>query len=409
MSQTFALTDLLNSDAPAAAARFKGLPRYNFVGGHNDPDQIPTEAFAEAAAHALASEGKSLALYNLGQSPLGHAGLRAFVARKSAETRGIKATADDVLITIGSSQGLDLVNQLFVKPGDTVILEALSFHGEISRLRALGANVVAAPVDEAGLRIDALADILRDLKAQGIRPRFIYTIPTIQNPTGSVLPLDRRHALIDLARSYGVAIFEDECYAELTWNKEFPPALYALGPDVVIHIGSFSKTLAPALRLGYVIGPWELLGRLQALRKDASGALEQLIVAAYAEKNYASHVATLKAALKAKLETLVEALEREFGTAVEFQRPDGGIFLWVKLPDQVDVRSLVAPAAKAGIVFNPGPEWAVDPESAKSWLRLCFALPSHGEIEEGIAAFARVVAEETGLKLHSDNRAAVVA
>lgn len=405
MTSNFAHAETFARNAPVPGKPWSGLPRYNFVGGHNDPDGIPASELADAAARALRQEAASLAIYGLGQGPLGHAGLRRFIARKSQAHRGIAATVEEVLITSGSSQGIDLVNQLLVEPGDTVIVEEFSFHGAIERAKRGGANLIAAPLDEHGLRIDALAAILGDLKARGVRPKYIYTIPTIQNPTGSVLPLDRRQALLGLAREYGVPVFEDECYADLTWSLEAPPALYALDPSQVIHIGSFSKSLAPALRLGYVIGPWDVLGRLVALRTVTPGALEQIVTAAYFGQAFDSHVAALSARLAAKLDTLVEAVEREFGTAAEFHRPEGGIFLWLKLPEGVDVRELVAPAAKAGVAFNPGPEWAVDAESARSWLRLCFALPSHENIREGVAALARVSTEQFGIPVRRDNRA----
>ena len=363
----------------------------------NDPEQIPTAALAEAAAAVLGREGASLALYGLGQGPLGHAGLRAFVASKAATHRSIVATEDDVLITSGSSQGIDLVNRLLLEPGDTVIIEQFSFAGAITRLRKLGVTIVGAPLDAHGLRIDALAQILGDLKARGVRPKYIYTIPTIQNPTGSVLPLDRRHALLSLAREHGIPVFEDECYADLVWSGTAPPALYAINSAQVIHIGSFSKSLAPALRLGYVIASWDVLGRMVALRGDQTGALEQMVVAKYFAHAFDAHVSALTASLSGKLDTMVEALDREFGTAIEFRRPPGGIFLWLRLLDGADVRRLVAPGAAAGIAFNPGPDWAADPDEGASWLRLCFALPTRKDISDGVAALARVFATEADI------------
>ena len=391
------------ANVPAPVARWRGFPRYNFVGGHNDADLIPLDGLAEAAAAVLRREGAALATYGIGHGPLGYAGLRDFIARKSAAHRGIAATAEDVLITIGSMQGIDLVNALLVEPGDTVIVEEFTFAGALSHLRKLGANIVGAPLDAQGLNIDALNALLGDLKARGIRPKYIYTIPTIQNPTGSVLPLDRRHALLALARQYGVVVFEDECYADLVWSGSAPPALYALDPGRVVHIASFSKSLAPALRLGFVIAPWDVLGRMVAVRDAGPGALEQMVVAEYFASHFDEHARRLTAGLSAKLDILVEALEREFGTAVEFRRPEGGIFLWLRLPEGVDVRRLVQPAAAAGVAFNPGPEWAAEPDAAAPWMRLCFALPLPADIRDGVAALARVCAEQTGIPARRAN------
>ncbi|WP_027135648.1 aminotransferase-like domain-containing protein [Geminicoccus roseus] len=399
----FAFADLFAAGLPAAAAPWSGFPRFNFVGGHNDPGLVPAEALAEAAASALRADADKLAIYNLGQGPLGYLGLREFVAGKLAR-RGIAATADSVLITSGSLHGLDYVNTLLVEPGDTVLMEEFTYAGAIAKVRARGAEVAAIPLDGDGLRIDALEAKLGDLRSRGIRPKYIYTIPTIQNPTGSVLPLERRHALIELSRRFGVPIFEDECYADLTWAMEAPPALFGLAPGQVLHIGSFSKSLAPALRVAYLTAAEPALGTIVAGKSDGgTGAVDQMTVAAYFGRHFDSHVERLSSGLRDKLDTMVEAVEREFGTAVEIWRPKGGIFLWLKLPDEVDVRRLVQPAASRGVAFNPGPEWAVDAEAGRSHLRLCFALPGYDEIRQGVAELAAACFETTGIPARGAN------
>jgi len=238
-----------------------------------------------------------------------------------------------------------------------------------------------------------------------VTPKFIYTIPTIQNPTASILPLNRRLALLKLAREYNVAIFEDECYADLLWEGvEAPPALYALDPGCVIYLGSFSKSLAPALRLGYIVADWEIMRRLLPLKGDSgTGALDQMVVAEYFSKNFDKHMTHLNGVLHDKLKCMVEAVEREFGASAECWAPKGGIFLWIKLPEGVDVRKLLKPAAEAGIIFNEGPAWAVSPDNSSSHLRLCFAMPSKQVIRDGVAAFAQVCYEQTGIPPRSAN------
>src|SRR5579862_549718 len=373
----FALSHLFATDLPAPAPRWTGFPKYNFIGGHNDPERVPAAELAAAAAAALRRDGADLALFNP-HGPQGFRPIREFVVAK-VKVRGIACSPEDVLITSGSGQGLDLVNRVMLNRGDWVILEEFTYGGALTKLQRLGVNVVGAPLDDDGLVIEALDRIVSDLKAKGTPPKFIYTIPTVQNPTGSILPVERRQALLALARKHGVAIFEDECYADLTWNPEAPAAIYAMDPSRVIHVGSFSKTLSPALRLGYVIADWTVMSRLVGLKREldsGTGALEQM----------------------------VEALEREFGTAVEkMWRPKGGIFLWIKLPDRIDVTKLVAPAAAQGLVFNPGPEWSCNAATSKSHMRLCFALPSKEAIREGIATLARVCYEETGIPEQSAN------
>src|SRR5262249_39586989 len=157
---------------------------------------------------------------------------------------------DDVMITSGSGQGIELISRLLLKPGDTLLMEELTYGGAIRRHKQLGAEGVGVPVDDDGMRPDALVAVLKDLAAKGVKPKYIYTIPTIQNPTGSIMPLERRQQILAIAREHGIPIFEDECYADLIWAGGAPPAFYALDPAQVIHIGSFSKSLAPALRLG---------------------------------------------------------------------------------------------------------------------------------------------------------------
>jgi 2-aminoadipate transaminase len=407
MSSTAAIdfSRLYSDGLPDPALKWTPFPKYYFVGGNNDPEQIPIEDLIDATAAVLRREGAKLAIYNLGLGPQGYPGLRQFVADKSRRHRGIDVTIDDVTIVTGSGQGIDMISKLLINPGDTVLVEEFCYQGAINRFRKMGANVVGMKLDANGIVIDALTDQLAGLKAQGTAPKFIYTIPTIQNPTASILPLDRRHALLKLAHQFNVPIFEDECYADLLWQGiEAPPALYALDPDAVIHLGSFSKSLAPALRLGYIIAPWEIMRRLLPLKGDSgTGALDQMIVAEYFSQHFDTHVTHLNSVLKDKLDTMVEAVEREFGSAAECWIPKGGIFLWIKLPDAVDVRTLIQPAADAGIVFNPGPDWATGADISKSHLRLCFAMPDRQTIRDGVAAFAKVCYEQTGIPKHSGN------
>ena len=401
---TFGYKDLFTSNLPAAGPRFGGFPPFYFIGGNNDPTQIPSEKLAASAADVIRRDGHLLAIYNMGLGPQGYPPLRAFVADKLSRHRGIKATADDVLITSGSGQGIDLVSALLVNPGDTVLIEEFCYQGAINRFRKLGAKVLPVRLDDEGIRVDSLAETLASLKAEGVTPKFLYTIPTIQNPTGSILPLDRRIAILALAKEYGMPIFEDECYADLLWAGGAPAAFYGIAPEQVIHIGSFSKSLAPALRVGYAVADWSVLSRMIAGKSDGgTGALDQMVIAEYFSKHFDDHIASLSKVLEDKLDHMVEAVEREFGTSAQIFRPQGGIFLWLKLPDAVDVTTLVKPAADAGLVFNAGPDWACNGSEAKPFLRHCFAMPDKATIDAGVKTLARVCHEQTGIPAFGDN------
>ncbi|WP_213736160.1 PLP-dependent aminotransferase family protein [Bradyrhizobium sp. dw_411] len=401
----FDFAPLLPAGLPAAAAKWTGLAKYSFVGGNNDPDQVPLEGLIDAVNAVLKREGRTLATYGLASGPQGYLPLRQFLTAKLKADAGIACTADEILIVSGSLQALDLVNATLLARGDTVIIERDSYQGSINRLTRLGVNIVGIPLDHEGMRMDALAEALADLKSRGITPKYIYTIPTVQNPTGTIMPVARRTELLRLAEQYGVPIFEDDCYADLIWDGQRPPAIHAMSKTGnVIHIGSFSKSIAPALRVGYIVAGWGVMSRMLSLKTDAgSGALEQMVLAEYCAPHFSTHVPKLTRGLRAKLETLMEALNEQFGTSAEFEDPKGGIFLWVKLPDQVDTLKLYQAALAAGVSINPGPEWSVDKAYAGSRLRLCFASPTHEEIREGIALLAEVCHREFGVPERSAN------
>ena len=395
----FDYADLLRSDLPPAATPWSGFPRYNFVGGHNDADSVPVDDLVAAAARVIAREGRTLATYGLSSGALGYRPLREFIATKLARDAGIDCSPDEVLITSGSLQGLDLVNQVLLAPGDTVIMEHMTYGGAITRVKRLGVNVVGVAVDHDGIVIDALESILDDLSGRGIRPKYVYTIPTVQNPTATVMSRERRAALLALTTARGVPIFEDECYSDLVWNGVRPQALRGMaGDDRVIHIGSFSKSIAPALRLGYLVASWPLMSRILSIKNDGgSGALEQMIIAEYCPQHFDAHLALLRSRLHAKLGALMVALREQFGASAEFEAPVGGIFLWVKLPEAVDTSRLAQAALQAGIAINPGAEWMTDATEGRRRFRVCFAHPPESVIREGVAALADVCRREFGV------------
>jgi 2-aminoadipate transaminase len=404
-SASFDFVPLLPAGLPPPVARWTGRVKYDFTGGNNDPDSLPLDGLIAATDAVLRREGRTLSTYGLNSGPQGYRALREFLVAKLKGDAGIACSTDDILITSGSLQAIDLVNATLLERGDTVVIEQDCYQGSINRLIRLGVTPVGIPLDRNGMRVDALATALDDLKRKGIRPKYIYTIPTVQNPTGTVLPVERRQEMLRMSTVHGVPIFEDDCYCDLIWSGERPPALYAMSErGGIIHIGSFSKSIAPALRVGYIVAPWDVMSRMLALKTDAgSGALEQMVLAEYCTAHFYKHVPALRRSLRAKLETLMEALNEHFGTAAEFDDPKGGIFLWVKLPDGVDMVKLYQPALAAGVAINPGPEWSVNKSHSRSRMRLCFASPSHEEIHQGVAALAEVCRREFGVPAPSAN------
>ena len=405
MAATIDYDALLAPDLPPPAPRWKGFAPYNFIGGNVDAASMPVEDMITAAAAALRREGATLATYGMDSGPLGYRPLREFVASKLRKRSGLAVSPDNVLITSGSNQGLDLVNEIFLRPGDTVLVEQFSYGSALARLRKLGATPVGIPLDHEGMRMDLLADKLAALASEGVRPKFIYVIPTIQNPGGSIMPEARRAELLRLSAQYGVPVFEDECYADLLWTGERPPAIAAMDEgNRVIHCGSFSKTIAPALRVGYIVAEPALIARMVACKTDGgTGALEQIMLAEYCRTRFDTHVDRVSALLKQKLDAMTGALEEHFGTAAEFVPPEGGIFLWISFPETVDAMKLAAASAAGGIAINPGPEWSAEAAPARSRIRLCFGNPTVEEIRDGVKKLAEICHREFGIPLRSGN------
>ena len=383
---------LFNKNLPSPSGKWQGHPKYNFIGGHSDPDLVPMNEFIESAANVFKGDPRNIAMYNFEGGPQGILSLRNFLVSKLSAERGIDITSEEILITSGSGQAIELINEILLDEGDTVIVESFTFSGALSYLRRRGVNFVGVDLDENGIRMDQLENILADLKVKGIRPKYIYTIPTLQNPTGTVMTVERRHRLLDLSEEYGVPIFEDECYADLIFEGEYEKAIKGLDDsNRVLHIGSFSKSLGPGLRLGYVVASWDVMSRLISRKTDAgTGVMDQMIVGDYFSKHYDEHIQDMRGALKRKCNVLSAALREHFGPLVDFEEPRGGMYLWVKLPPGIDSRDLVQTALEEGIAYNPGPDWSANPDAAANYIRLCFALPSEQEIWEGIEKLAKV-------------------
>jgi len=401
----FDFTSVISSRAAATANRWNGYPPYHFVGGNIDEQTIPVDELADAVDRVIRSEGHSMGKYGLENGPLGYLPLRQFIVENLKSRASMDVSAEDVLVTTGSLQALDLVNELLLESGDAVVLEAANYGGTLTRLERLNVEAIGVELDDGGMRMDHLRQVMADLDRQGRKAKFIYTIPTIQNPTATILSRDRRLEMLDIARQFDVPIFEDDCYADLIWSGERPEAIQALDTDNrVLYCGSFSKTVAPALRVGYLVAPWAVMQHVLPLKTDAgSGALEQMVLAEYLPQKFNDHVDGLVRMLKLKADAMVEALNENFGATAEFSQPVGGIYIWVTLPEHVDTRDLAVAAAAEGIAINPGPEWTVYGEQNRHRMRLCFGHPSIEVIREGVAKLADVCHQQYGVPLRSGN------
>ena len=394
----FDVNNFLHSDALGAAIEWNGYPRFNFIGGHNDSENIPVVSLRESIDNVILKEGKTLAKYGLESGPQGYIPLRSFISSQLKNSASINCSEKEILVVSGSLQALDLVNTTFLKRGDTVIIEEENYGGTISRLKRLGVNMVGIPLEKDGMDLVFLQKVLDRLEGENKKPRYIYTIPTIQNPTGTIMSVEKRKGLIDLSKKYMIPIFEDDCYADLIYEKKRPPAIKSFDDEgYVIYCGSFSKSIAPALRVGYLVADWNVLSRILPYKTDAgSGSLEQMALAEFCKNNFSSHVNKLRSELKKKSDAICDALDKYFGSTADYQKPDGGIFIWVEVPEEVDTSRLYEIAIKQGVAINPGQEWSINP-NGKRKMRLCYGNPTIDEIDEGIKLLAEICQKEFGI------------
>ena len=330
--------------------------------------------------------------------PQGYLPLRTFLSNQLKNSASINCAEREILIVSGSLQALDLVNTTFLRKGDTVIIEEENYGGTISRLKKLGVNMIGIPLEKDGMDINYLEKELKKLESENKKPRYIYTIPTIQNPTGTVMSVEKRRALIEISKKFGIPIFEDDCYADLLYEKQRPRAIKSFDDEgYVIYCGSFSKSIAPALRVGYLVANWNILSRILPYKTDAgSGSLEQMALAEFCKNEFNDHVTKLRVELKKKSDFICNALDKYFGSTVNYQKPDGGIFIWVDMPENVDTSKLYDVAIKQGVAINPGHEWSVNP-SGKHKMRLCYGNPTIQEIDQGVKLLAEICQKEFGV------------
>ena len=362
----------------------------DFSSGRPDPESFPVTELAEAASRRLTAEGSDLVQY---PDPQGYAPLRRLAAERFLEREGVGLDPDSFLLGTGSTQPLALLSEALASPGDAIITEEYSYTGALSLFRRYGLETVGVATDEEGLQLDALEETLDRLDSCGRPARFIYAIPTYQNPTGAILSLDRRRDLLELVNRRGVPLVEDNCYADLHFEAERPPSsIRALpGGDNVIYVASWSKILGPGARLGYVSAGPELLERLMSLKSDAGTSnLAAMIVTEFMQQHRREHTAKLCGVLKRKRDILLAALEEQLGDLCSWTRPQGGMFVWVKLPDEIDNGALARAAEQEGVLYHPGRNFDSGDRDIP-YLRLAFGFPSDEALRRGTEHLARAI------------------
>jgi len=365
----------------------------SFSGGMPEVSRVPAMAVAQAAHDAVIHEGACALQYG---SSEGRRELRDVIVELMAEI-GVRLGVDDLIVTAGAQQALDLLAKTFLDPGDVVITEGPTYVGALQAFSAYQPNVVCIPMDEQGMRVDLLEEELERLGPRGAK--FIYTIPNFQNPAGVTLVPERRRRLLELARLYDVPVIEDDPYGRLRFEGGHIKPLRALD-DEVIYLGTFSKIFAPGLRLGWVSAPRPILAKLLLVKQAADlcgSAFAQVTAERYfAGTRWRRVLQELTRTYAQRRSAMLEALEEHFPREARWTTPEGGFFVWLELPPFVDTSTLLAEAVERGVTFTPGDAFYPDGRG-RNCMRLAFCYAEPAAIAEGIRRLAEVVEDRLEL------------
>ena len=368
-------------DGIASVLALLGRPDViSFAGGFPDPETFPRERIAALLQEFVAAGEQSAFQY---APTRGLAGPLDAFAQRLETLQGRRPGEDELMITSGAIEALELIGKSFLDPGDLVVVEGPTYLGAIQAFRSFEANLVAVPLDEHGLDVEELGRQL----AGGLRPKLLYTIPDHQNPAGVSLAEERRAPLVELARQYGFLIVEDVAYRELGFTDDALPSLWSLGPDAVVQTGTTSKTFCPGVRLGWAVGPAEITAKLvdaKQLTDQCAGALGQRLFEESARRGWIDEQLTRSRALyRRKGERMLAALARSLPERARWTTPQGGFFSWLTLPD-VDAADLARRAVEQGVAVIPGTLFFPDGRGSDT-MRLSFSLVDEEKIDEGIA------------------------
>lgn len=359
----------------------------SFAGGLPAPELFPVEAIAEAHAEVLRDAGGRALQYSTTE---GFGPLRTWIAEHLA-TRGVPARPDEILITNGSQQGIDLVSRVFLDPGDVVMVDNPTYLAAIQAFAAYQVRLVTMPSDDHGVVVDEVGDLIA-----AHRPKLIYVVSSFQNPRGTTLPQDRRAALAELAARHGVAIIEDDPYGELSFAGPAPRPIAAAGEGNVLYLGTFSKTLAPGLRIGWLWGDAGIVRKATICKQAAdlhTATLAQRATVAMLDRfDYQGHVRRICEVYRERCQTMLAALTEHMPEGCRWVAPTGGMFVWLQLPAGLDAEALFPAAIARKVAFVPGVAFFVE-HHRRDFVRLNFSNQPPLSIVEGMRRFGQVIAE----------------
>ncbi|MFD5422265.1 PLP-dependent aminotransferase family protein [Streptomyces sp. NPDC127069] len=368
----------------------------SLAGGMPHLAALPLEELAAQSARIIAEEGLTALQY---ASAHGLPLLREQICEVMA-LEGVAARPDDVVVTVGSQMGLDLVARLFCDPGDVVVAEGPSYVGALGAFAAYQAEVVHVPVDGHGLVPDGLRAALRQARNAGRRVKLLYTVPNFHNPSGVTLAAGRRAEVLEICRASGVLVVEDNPYGLLGFDGRVRPALHSLDPENVVYLGSFSKTFAPGLRVGWVLAPHPVREKLVLAAESAMlcpPTLNQMIVSRYlATQDWRGRIESFREIYRERRDAMLDALEEYLPPGCTWTEPDGGFYVWVKVPEGVDTKAMLPRAVAARVAYAPGTGFYTNGLGSRR-MRLSYCYPTPERIREGVRRLAAVLEAEPAL------------
>jgi 2-aminoadipate transaminase len=367
--------------------------KYVFSVTYADPDVFSADKFADSVRDSLRDESRDLAMY---PPPQGHLGMRELIARDLEKKRGVETGPDSIFLSGGAGGAIQVIRDAFIDPGDIVLVEEFTYLGTLKALLERRAQVVHIPTDQEGMDTDALESTVRDLISQGKRPKLIYTISVYQNPMGMTLSLERRKRMLEISQEFGIPIVENESYADFRIDgPPLPPAMAGMDAGAgVMYVSAYTKLLGCGLRLGYAVVPDPVRDTLAKLRFGGSPShLSAMAVHRYLRDHGDEHIRAVSESLRLKRDAMLSALGENFPPVCTWDRPEGGMMIWVRLPEGADTWSALDKAVEAGVKYNPGPIFRAA-RDRKNYLRLTYSHNTPEEIGEGISILADVFQRE---------------
>ena len=363
----------------------------SFAAGNPNPDSFPVADMKRIADEIFENEPVTALQYGITE---GYAPLRELVAKRLKKVYDIGTPDDDLIIVTGGQQGIELTCKVVCNEGDTVICENPSFIGALNAFRSLGAKLVGVPLEDDGISLEALENALK----ANPRAKFLYTIPTFQNPAGITTSYEKRRAVLELAKKYDILILEDNPYGDLRFSGKDVPTYKSMDSEGrVVYCGSFSKVLSAGMRIGFLCAGKELISKIVVAKQVEdvhTNVLFQMICAKYIEQcDLEAHIAEIRVLYRKKAELMISALEKYMPEEVGFTRPEGGIFLWCSLPEGLSLDEFVKKAGEKNVFVVPGTAFAADPEEECHSFRLNYSMPSDDEITRGIKILADIARE----------------